>query len=175
MFNLLILAMLDIKRSGPPLSALAHQGHVLTAAFGALLLGLVAISILVSDLTPTIGWIGRYSRIFLILYVAAMRIVFRFERARAAGFVSDVVEGLQYGHLPERSAYAWFAAHALVIVAAATYLPHLGDEIATQPQTRCRSQPGVASDPGGSSTGDHVFIIKKSGRNQDTMWTRQAC
>lgn len=131
MFNLLILAMLDIKRNGSPISALAHQGHVLTAAFGILLLGLVAMSILAVDQIPVTGWIGLYSPLFVLTYVAAMRIVFRYERARAAGFVSDVIESLQYGHLSKSGTYVWFGVHALVIVAAATYLPHLGDEIAT--------------------------------------------
>lgn len=41
------------------------------------------------------------------------------------------MEGLQYGHLSKHGTYGWFAVHAAVIVAAATYLPHLGDEIAT--------------------------------------------
>jgi cation:H+ antiporter len=131
MFNLLILAMLDIKRNGSPISALAHQGHVLTAAFGIVLLGLVAISILASDQIPAIGWIGLYSPLFALTYVVAMRIVFRYERTRAAGFVSDAVEGLQYGYLSKSGTYGQFGVHALVIVAAATYLPHLGDEIAT--------------------------------------------
>ena len=79
MFNLLILAMLDIKRNGSPISAMAHQGHVLTAAFGILLLGLVAISILAADLTPAIGWVGLSSPIIVLIYIAAMRIVFRYE------------------------------------------------------------------------------------------------
>jgi len=131
MFNLLILAMLDIKRNGSPISALAHQGHVLTAAFGILLLGFVSMSILAADLIPVVGWIGLYSPLFVVIYVAAMRSIFRFERARTAGFVSDAVEGLQYGHLSKSGTYVWFGVHALVIVAAATYLPHLGDEIAT--------------------------------------------
>lgn len=131
LFNLLILAMLDIKRSGLPISALAHQGHVLTAAFGVLLLGLVAISILASDLIPAIGWIGIYSPILLIVYMAAMRIVFLYERNRISAFLSDVAEGLQYGHLSKSTTYVWFGVHAAAIVAAATYLPHLGDEIAT--------------------------------------------
>ncbi len=131
MFNLLILAMLDIKRSGSPISAVAHQGHVLTAVSGILLLGLAAMSMLVADLIPAIGWIGLYSPLFSLTYVAAMRIIFRYERARAARFVSDVVEGLQYAHLSKSGTYVWFGVHAFVIVAAATYLPHLGDEIAT--------------------------------------------
>lgn len=131
MFNLLILAILDVRRNGSPISALAHQGHVLTAAFGILLLAVVALSILAADLIPAVGWIGLSSPLFVLIYVAAMRIVLRYERARAAGFVSDAVEGLQYGHLPKLSAYRWFSLNAIVIVAAATYLPHLGDEIAT--------------------------------------------
>jgi len=131
MFNLLILAMLDIGRKTSTISSLAHNGHVLTAAFGVLLLGIAAGSILLADLIPAIGWFGLYSPLFLILYVVAMRLVFQFERARSAGFISDAMEGLQYSHLPGRAAYVRFSLHALVIVAAATYLPHLGDEIAT--------------------------------------------
>ena len=46
MFNLLILALADVVAGGQPLSARAHQGQVLTAAFGILLLGLASLSLL---------------------------------------------------------------------------------------------------------------------------------
>ena len=46
MFKLLILGMLDLKRNGIPIPALAHQGQMLTAAFGILLLGTTTIGIL---------------------------------------------------------------------------------------------------------------------------------
>lgn len=131
MFNLLILAMLDFKRMGAPISAVAHQGHVLTAAFGILLLALVTISILAGELIPGFGWVGAYSILLLIVYLVAMRIVFRHERQRVSQFLSDVVEAAQYEHLPKAVAYARFTLHAVIIIAAATYLPHLGDEIAT--------------------------------------------
>jgi len=130
MFNLLILVMLDVKRDGSPISAVAHQGHVFTAAFGILPLGLVAISILVPDLLPTLGWIGPYSPVLLSVYAVAVWAICHYERNRVAGFVSGAVEGPQYAHVSAPASYARFVLHAAIIVAAATYPPHLGDEIA---------------------------------------------
>jgi cation:H+ antiporter len=45
MFNLLILAFLDFRHP-EPLSARIHQGHVLSAAFGIVMLGLAALAML---------------------------------------------------------------------------------------------------------------------------------
>jgi cation:H+ antiporter len=131
MFNLLILAMLDIKRDGDPLSSLAHQGQILTAAFGILLLGSTTICILAGNSIPALGWIGVYTPILLVTYLIAMRLVFNYERKRIAEFLSDLSEQAQYEHLSKAGAYRRFCAHAVVIVGAATYLPHLGDEIAS--------------------------------------------
>jgi cation:H+ antiporter len=128
MFNLLILGMLDIRRDGMPISAIAHQGQVLTAAFGILMLGVTSLGILGAGRIPSAGWIGALSPVLLLAYLLAMRLVFRYERRRIAEFLED--EQAQYPHMAASSVYRRFAAHALVIVAAATYLPHLGDEIA---------------------------------------------
>ena len=55
MFNILIIAMLDLLHGPTPVSASAHQGHVLTGAFGILLLGLVSLSIFAVGSMPSIG------------------------------------------------------------------------------------------------------------------------
>lgn len=130
MFNLAILALLDTRRNASPISAIAHHGHVLTAAFGVLLLGIVTICILAGNRIPALGWIGSYSGVLVLIYVAAMRLVSRYEKTRVAEYLSDTAEALQYGDTSPRRAYAGFALNGLVIVAAAAYLPHVGDEIA---------------------------------------------
>lgn len=130
MFNIFILGILDIRRDGMPISAVAHQGHMLTAAFGIMMLGVTSLGILGASRIPSAGWVGALSPILTLLYLLAMRLVFRYERRRIAELVEEVKEQVRYEHLPARAAYGCFAAHAAVIVAAATYLPHLGDEIA---------------------------------------------
>jgi cation:H+ antiporter len=130
MFNLLLLGMLDLKRDGSPLSVLAHPGQILSAAFGVLLLGMTAVGILVGGTMPAWGWIGIYSPALLVVYLIAMRLVFSYEQRRIAEFLTEVAEPLQYGGVSSATAYGRFGLHALVIVAAATYLPHVGEEIA---------------------------------------------
>ena len=131
MFNLLILAALDIGRRQAPLFSRAHQGQILTAAFGIILLGLTSMGILEANAIPTIGWIGASSFLLFGLYLAAMRIVFRYERKRVGELVNAVAQEARYAHLSKRAAYLRFAAYAAIIVAAATYLPYVADEIAT--------------------------------------------
>ena len=47
MFNILIITLLDALAGSVPISTKVHEGHVLSASFGILLLGLVGITIFV--------------------------------------------------------------------------------------------------------------------------------
>ncbi|HXH48735.1 MAG TPA: sodium:calcium antiporter [Terriglobia bacterium] len=131
MFNLLILAMLDVGRRVAPISTLAHQGQILTASFGVLLLGLTTISLLAGRSIPTMGWIGVYSLVIPIVYLGAMRLVFIYERRRIAEFLSEVKEEARYEHVSKFVAYRRFAFFALIIVIAASYLPYVAGQLAT--------------------------------------------
>ncbi len=130
MFNLLILSLIDLRGGSEPLSARTHQGQVLTAGFGVLLLGLVGISISASGALPALGWISSSSLILLALYLIAMRTVFLYEKRRVAEFLIEQAEEAQYDDTSKGRAYLMYGVNALVIIAAATYLPHIGDEIA---------------------------------------------
>jgi cation:H+ antiporter len=130
MFNILIIALLDVMSGPTPISAKAHQGQVLAAGFGVLLLGLASISISSSAKMPAIGWIGAYSVIFFGTYIIAMRMVFLFEKKRIAEFVREKVEALRYESITLKKAYLNYAGNAILVIGAATYLPHVGDEIA---------------------------------------------
>jgi cation:H+ antiporter len=130
MFNLLILAMLDVGRRVAPISTLAHQGQILTASFGVLLLGLTTISLLAGQSLPTLGWIGVYSLVIPLVYLGAMRLVFIYERRRIAEFLSEVKEEARYDQISRSAAYRRFAFYAVIIVVAATYLPYVADQLA---------------------------------------------
>jgi len=130
MFNLLILAVLDVGRRRDPISSVAQQGQVLTAAFGGVLLGAVSISILSANSIPAAGWIGVYSFVFLGLYLVAMRAVYKYEKRRIAAYISEVKEEDHYGKISKSQAYLRFGLYALPVVAAAVFLPYVAEEIA---------------------------------------------
>jgi cation:H+ antiporter len=129
-FNLVILALLDVRRKAPPISTRAHQGQVLTASFGILLLGLTTLGILAGNLLPAVGWFGVSSVVLLLVYLAGMRIVFRYEKRRVAEYLRNVAEEARYGQISKATAWRQFSLHALLLVGAATYLPLLADHIA---------------------------------------------
>jgi cation:H+ antiporter len=132
MLNLLMIPVLDFIGGSAPLSTRVHQGHILTAGFGILMLGLVTLSTMLGTSLPSIGWIGVNSLILLAIYVLAMRMVFSYEKKRIAEFVKEIAEEVQYRHVSTSKAYTMFGVHALLIIGAAIYLPHLGDEIAAR-------------------------------------------
>ena len=129
MFNVLIIALLDLMGGPSPLSARAHQGHILTAGMGIVLLGLVTVSLHLGSQMPSVGRVGMHSVALVLLYLGAMRLVFTYEKRRVAEFV-EKVEYKEHGEISGKRAYTMYGLNAGFIVAAATYLPHLGDEIA---------------------------------------------
>lgn len=132
MFNILILALLDFRNRGLPISSRAHPGQILSAGFGIVLLSLVALSLFAGPRLPAVGWIGVTSFLFLGLYLLAMRLIFSYERQRIAEFVEDVAEELQYENVPTRRAITYFLLNALAIVVAASFLPHAAEQIARE-------------------------------------------
>jgi cation:H+ antiporter len=130
MFNVLILALVDLLSRSEPLSARAHQGQTLTAGFGIVLLAMVGTSIAAGTRMPSVGWIGSYSLVFLATYLFAVRTVFFYERRRIGEFIGEKAESAGYEQVSSRRAFALYSSNAALIIAAATYLPHLGDEIA---------------------------------------------
>ncbi len=129
MFNLVILAALDLRYE-VPLSTRIHQGHVLTAAFGIVQLGLVALAIVAGPHAPAIGWIGIHSLIFIGIYVLSMRTIFVFERARLGAIGRELAAQESYADVSVRTAILRYAATAGVLVAAAAYLPGTGEALA---------------------------------------------
>lgn len=128
MFNLVIFAFLDV-RDPMPLTARIHQGHVLSGAFGILLLGLAALAIQWGAGAPAVGWVALHSLVFVAAYAFAMRTIFAFERNRMSQLATEVA-GTDDTGTPLRRAAQLYAVNALVLVAAAAYLPSVGEALA---------------------------------------------
>jgi cation:H+ antiporter len=131
MLNLLILSMMDAIQP-EPLSARAHQGHVLSIGFGLLLIGVAGTGLVADRRLPAVGWVGLYSPALIVLYLVAMRLVFSHEQHRLAREAREVAEQLRYAEISLRTAVVQYGVAAVVVVAAALWLPRLGAELASQ-------------------------------------------
>jgi cation:H+ antiporter len=131
MFNLLILSMMDAVQP-EPLSARAHQGHAISIGFGLLMIGVAGVGLNVGGGVPALGWVGVYTPVLIALYFVAMRVIFSHEQQRRAREVREVAEELQYAETTLRSAVLHYSIAAVVVIAAALWLPRLGAELARQ-------------------------------------------
>lgn len=132
MFNVVVIAGLDFLSKGKPVSRLVHQGHMLSAGFGIVLVGCAAIDILVSKYLPPITFLNSsdpISLFYVAIYFVAMRLIFSYEKQRVSEFVEEVGEATSAGESLRRSVVI-FALNALLIVVAACMLPELADQIA---------------------------------------------
>lgn len=125
-FNLLILVLLDaLSREHSPLR-LGRRGQVLTAAGGAMMLGVAAFGLIVTGLVaPGLGWI--FSVIIVALYFVMVRVTFSYERAHPDE--RDEVDQAPYRGT-KGSLYGRFAVAAGVIVATGLWLAKIGEALA---------------------------------------------
>jgi cation:H+ antiporter len=131
-FNLLIFAMLDLQEGGKALSSRASVGHVLSAAFGILLLSVISLSLVAGNriVLPSLGWVGIPSVAILGIYLVAAKVVYSYEKRQIAGFVREIAEELHYRGVTAGRAMTMYGVHAALVVGAAGALPWAGAEIA---------------------------------------------
>ncbi|WP_455220791.1 sodium:calcium antiporter [Kaarinaea lacus] len=131
-FNLLIIVILDYMYRPISVYSKASQGHILSAAFGVMLIGITGFNILLSSRGNNLQFlhIGLYTPVILVFYFIAMRTVFRYEKIQMAKFA--VLEEDQYPDLTLQQAVVRYVIAAFLVVLAGSFLPFIGKEIAQQ-------------------------------------------
>lgn len=132
MFNMMVIAALDLFSRQRPVSYVVHQGHMLSAGFGIVLLGLASIDILFGKYLPILTWmnsIDPISLIFIGVYLVAMRLIYSYEKQRIREFVEEVAASVEPNEKSLSKPIIFFVLNSLLIVAAACYLPELGEQI----------------------------------------------
>lgn len=126
-FNLAILAVIDVGYRKGVVYALAARSHIVTAAFGAVMLAGVALILVLSGhgAMPSFGHASAASPILVALYLIAMRSVYLTERRRAVAMAPAAREA---GSL--RRALMGYGAASVFIIAAGIWLPLVGVELA---------------------------------------------
>ena len=132
-FNLAIIAVMDILYRDRPLLSVASHHLVLAASLSMFAIAFAGAAIYtatsVSGLS-FLGWIGFYSPVLILLYLFAQRVIFSFERSQQAELATTIEEVRQYEHLSPTKAYLFYGIAALFIIIAAIWLAYIGDEIA---------------------------------------------
>lgn len=131
-FNLLIIVVLDFLHRKESMYTRASHGHILSAAFGIMLIGFTGFNILLSSRGGSyqIGHVGLYSPFILVFYLIMMRTVYRYESAQIEKYA--VAETDQYPELSKQQAITRYIIAALFVVLAGSFLPFVGKQLAHQ-------------------------------------------
>ena len=130
-FNLLLLTLLDILQREESVFSRASRGHILSAGFGTILIGVAGFNLLLGNnptATLNIGHVGFYSFVIIVIYAAAMRMVYRYERAEREAFTEEHAE--RYPGISLRVAVGRYAIAAAVVVGAGMFLPFVAKNLA---------------------------------------------
>lgn len=129
-FNLLIIVVLDFLYRQASVFTRARQGHVLAAGYGIALLGFAGFNLLIDHGAgfPALGHVGLYSPLILLLYLLAMRSLYRYEQSTISDFVEDRVE--LYPDVTLAQAVRGYALAGTAVVAAGVWLPFVASDLA---------------------------------------------
>ena len=130
LFNLTLIALLDfLHRKGPILSSV-RLSHMASAAAAIVLIAVAGATILGGETFSGVklAWIGVPSIIILILYLVAIRQIFRFEMRHPAPSEAPLAK---YADLSLKKVYFRFGLAALAVIGAGIWAAFIGGEIAT--------------------------------------------
>lgn len=129
LFNLAILALLDIIYRPAPILSQASSRHMMSASIGILLIAIAAGGILAGGRFPglTMGWVSVPGIMVLVLYIAGVWWIFRSERGYQPQPVPMVSP--QYEGLPAKTVYLRFTLAAVAVIGAGIWLSFIGGEI----------------------------------------------
>ena len=127
--NLTQIAVLDFLIRGASVYSRVSRGHILSAGFSIILIGIIGFSLLIgaNGWSISLGHIGIYSPVIVVLYFVAVRSVFRYEKAQQG---NPAEEEDPYPGFLLRKAVVLYVLASLVVVAAGVWLPFVGVNLA---------------------------------------------
>ncbi len=127
--NLAFLVVVDALQRQQPMYREASATHLLSAGFGVVMLGFVAMSLLTGPRAPAVLHVGLYSPMLLALYLLALRGAHAHERAALLAHAAAAGPPAPAGAGTQRE-WLRFATAALVVLAAGSWLPNVADALA---------------------------------------------
>jgi cation:H+ antiporter len=134
LFNLVLLALMDLPYQPGSILAQAQAGHLISAALGVLLLGAVAAGVL---LGPNLnGWgilgVSAVSLAIVELYFVGARLIARFELRRLTEVLEREAQVLHSERISAQRAYALLVLSSLAVVGLGIWLASSGDRLSAE-------------------------------------------
>lgn len=133
-FNLLILAMLDYFIPKKPLSSVVTKSHVVAGLFSIFLITLAIISITFGNWFPRFGWFSSASVLVIIVYLIAIRVIFKNEQHLSAErpTLPATVQNDKEEIISLRLAVKRYLFFALLVISGALLLPFFASRLAAE-------------------------------------------
>jgi cation:H+ antiporter len=131
LFNLALIAVMDLAYQPGRILTKTHDGHILSAGLGILMLGMVAMGVLVGTSYSSVGILGfsLLSLLLLVTYAFGARMISTVEQARQAEVLDQTAEAEGYAQISTFKTYFVFILSALAVVGLGIWLASIGDRI----------------------------------------------
>lgn len=131
LFNLALIAMMDLVYQPGRVLAKAQDVHILSAGLGVLLLGIVVLGVLIGPVMNGYGGLGIsiLSLAILVLYAVGARMIARLEKERMAEVLEKEARENAYDAISARRSYITFFLSAISIVTLGIWLSTIGDRL----------------------------------------------
>jgi cation:H+ antiporter len=129
-YNLLLLALMDLfSRRGPVLARVQRQ-HVVSAGFGVALLGLAGLGLIAAQagLSGLVGHLAWSTPLLILVYVVGIRTLHQYQEEEVEEFTEE--EPDRYAGHSLRYVATRYAVAAAAVVAAGIWLPYVSADLA---------------------------------------------
>jgi cation:H+ antiporter len=128
LFNIAILAIVDLVQGKGSLFYRLKEGHIMTASFSLVLLAIAGLGLLVPLPAILGGWIGLNTLLLMGGYLAASKLITSYEKRKLPDTTMD--SDIASTH-PKRALFRFIVAAAVILVAG-TYLTDASEVIALE-------------------------------------------
>ena len=130
-FNILIVALLDVIYRQAPILSKVSPNHLMSVAMGILLVALAAVSIFFGEQISglVLGWIGIPSILAIVLYLVGVRWTLRSAQEGQAA-APPPAANTRYIHITMREVSLKFTLAGLAVIGSGIWLAFIGEEIA---------------------------------------------
>lgn len=132
LFNLALIAMIDLAYQPGRVLAKAHEVHILSGGLGVLMLGIVVLGVLIGPLlngSDLLG-VGSLSIAIVVLYAIGARMIASLEKERMSEVLEkEAIEG-NYAQISIQRTYTVFILSGIAVVGLGIWLASIGDRLA---------------------------------------------
>jgi cation:H+ antiporter len=133
LFNLALIAMIDLAYQPGRVLAKAQDVHILSGGLGVLMLGVVAMGVLIGPALNGFGGLGvsMLSIALVLLYAVGGKMIAGLEKERMGEVLEAEAEQGNYDNIPARKAYTIFMLSAVSVIVLGIWLASIGDRLST--------------------------------------------